>query len=121
MVVRAPEVVESAKMQVHVFLSKHGLAAHAERLDLRGLCDDLSCLLALELPHTLTLSLTLTLTLTLPLTVTLALTLTLTLSASCGLGTREPACRLALPRLALLAACPQALLALLVLCLHCLP
>ena len=70
-----------AKMQVAVFLSKHGLAAHAERLDRRGLCDDLSCLLALELPHTPTLSLTLALSLSLTLTLALALALTLTLTS----------------------------------------
>ena len=68
-------------MQVAVFLSKHGLAAHAERLDRRGLCDDLSCLLALELPHTPTLSLTLALSLSLTLMLALALALTLALTS----------------------------------------
>ena len=34
------------EMQVQRFLSKHGLASHAELLDRQGLCDDLSWLIA---------------------------------------------------------------------------
>ena len=35
-------------MQVQLFLSKHGLASHAELLDRQGLCDDLPWLIAFE-------------------------------------------------------------------------
>ena len=35
-------------MQVQRFLSKHGLASHAELLDRQGLCDDLPWLIASE-------------------------------------------------------------------------